>query len=66
MLIDQDDLEYIKTADPDFRSYGLVRFEFSDIPAGLLRYILCSKNVDDEIISKINNALTKSSSPKMR
>jgi polar amino acid transport system substrate-binding protein len=58
MFIDQDDYDYFTETSADFRNAGLVRIEYPDMPAGLKRYILCSRQVGDDIMRRINTAIT--------
>lgn len=51
-------------ADGLFESYGLPKegfkyITFSDMPDGEKRYIVCSQKVEDEVIEKLNTAITK-------
>jgi uncharacterized protein (TIGR02285 family) len=57
MLIDQDDYDYLTISNADFRSDDLVRIEYPDMPSGLKRYILCSQQVGDETMRRINAAI---------
>lgn len=59
MFIDQEDYNYLTESSADFRSEGLVRIDYSDMPAGLKRYILCSQRVSDDTMQKINAAIVK-------
>ncbi|MBH9577487.1 transporter substrate-binding domain-containing protein [Inhella proteolytica] len=56
MLIDQEDLGWLRN-DPEFNSLNLVRFEFPDMPAGLLRYLMCSRQVDPAVLERVNQAI---------
>jgi hypothetical protein len=58
MLMDQDDYEYLLSTDPSFKKAKLVKIEFSDMPPGLKRYILCSQMVDEDVIKRLNTAIT--------
>jgi uncharacterized protein (TIGR02285 family) len=59
MFIDQEDYNYLTQSNADFRNDGLVRIDYSDMPAGLKRYILCSQRVSDDTMQKINAAIVK-------
>lgn len=59
MFIDQEDYGYLTESSADFRNDGLVRIDYSDMPAGLKRYILCSQRVSDDTMQKINAAIVK-------
>jgi len=41
----------------EFKSAGLMRISYPDLPAGLKRYILCSHKVSEDVIHKINTAI---------
>lgn len=55
MLIDRDDWDYAREREPQLR-LGLVR-DYPDMPAGLQRYVVCSKDVAPEAMARINKAL---------
>lgn len=57
MFIDQDDFDYLTASNADFRGDGLVRIEYPDMPAGLKRYILCSQQVGEETMRRLNAAI---------
>lgn len=57
MFIDQADYDYMMETSPEFRSAGMVRITYPDLPAGLKRYILCSQKVSAEVITRINAAI---------
>ena len=57
MLIDQDDSDFLIASNADFRGDGLVRIEYPDMPPGLKNYILCSQQVGDDILRRINTAI---------
>jgi uncharacterized protein (TIGR02285 family) len=59
MFIDQEDLEYLMSSHPGLRSAGLVRFDYPDLPPGLKRYILCSRQVSDRTMARIGRAVTR-------
>jgi uncharacterized protein (TIGR02285 family) len=61
MFIDQDDYDYMMETNADFRSTGVVRVTYPDLPAGLKRYILCSQKVGEDVMNKINAAITAES-----
>jgi uncharacterized protein (TIGR02285 family) len=42
----------------DFTASGLAIFHLADPPAGEYRYLMCSKSVPDEVIGRINQAIT--------
>lgn len=58
MLMDQEDVEWMMKSE-EFAELKLVRFEFPDMPEGLLRYLLCSKQVDDKTMERINLAIKR-------
>ena len=45
-------------AKPDFADAGLAIYHLADPPAGEHRYLMCSKSVPDDLIARINRALT--------
>lgn len=59
MFIDQEDYDYLMKTNPEFRDEKLVRIEFPDLPAGLKRYILCSRQVSDEVMTRIDAAIDR-------
>jgi uncharacterized protein (TIGR02285 family) len=65
MFADRDDIDFLKGTDVGLKN-TLPR-DFPDMPPGLTRYILCSKDVPPGIMSKLNKALdtikNKSSPP---
>jgi polar amino acid transport system substrate-binding protein len=42
----------------DFAAAGLAIFHLADPPAGEYRYLMCSKSVPDDVIERINQAIT--------
>jgi uncharacterized protein (TIGR02285 family) len=42
----------------DFAGSGLAIFHLADPPAGEYRYLMCSKSVPDDVIGRINQAIT--------
>lgn len=57
MLIDRDDWDYLKSKDSSLE--GNIQIDMPDMPAGIDRYIICSKDVSLERMQKINDALAK-------
>jgi len=57
MFIDQEDLDYLNASSADFKGSGLVRIEYPDMPAGLKRYIFCSRQVGEDVIRRINSGI---------
>lgn len=57
MFIDQEDYDYLIASTPEFRAAGLIPVTFQDTPAGLKRYVLCSRLVDSETMKKIDAAI---------
>jgi uncharacterized protein (TIGR02285 family) len=43
---------------PDFADAGLAIFHLADPPAGEYRYLMCSKSVPDDLIARIDQAIT--------
>jgi uncharacterized protein (TIGR02285 family) len=58
MFIDRDDYDYLMETNAEFKNAGVVRVSFSDMPVGLKRYIICSQKVSEEVMRKINAAIT--------
>jgi uncharacterized protein (TIGR02285 family) len=44
--------------EPDLGKAGLAVFRLGDAPAGELRYLMCSKSVPDDLVARINRAIT--------
>ena len=57
MLIDREDWDYLKSKDRSLE--GNIQIDMPDMPAGIDRYIICSKDVSLERMQKINDALAK-------
>lgn len=55
MFIDADDWDYLSAKDGGMQA--LSRLQLSDMPKGLNRYIVCSKDVSPETMHSINSAL---------
>ena len=55
MLVDRDDLDYYREQEPTL-AHAIQR-DFPDMPAGLSRHILCSKDVSAETMVRINKAI---------
>jgi polar amino acid transport system substrate-binding protein len=55
MFIDRDDWEYLSQRDE--MVHDAVQIDFPDLPAGLNRYIVCSKDVPADVMAKINKAI---------
>jgi polar amino acid transport system substrate-binding protein len=55
MFIDRDDWEYLSQRDE--LVHDAVQIDFPDLPPGLSRYIVCSKDVPAEVMVKINKAI---------
>lgn len=58
MFIDQEDLGYLDRLG-EVTGRGVQRVDFPDAPAGLHRYLMCSKNTDDATLARINDAIRK-------
>lgn len=59
MFIDQEDYDYLMATDAGFRKDGLARIEYPDLPPGLKRHILCSRQVSDATMAKIDHAIAR-------
>ncbi|HSC83795.1 MAG TPA: transporter substrate-binding domain-containing protein [Pseudomonas sp.] len=55
MLADQADWDYLRQHEADLE--GISEQHFADMPPGLERYIVCSKDVPAELMSRINRAI---------
>jgi len=66
MFIDQEDYDYLMASNHEFRGEPLVRTSLKDMPAGLKRYILCSRKVDTETMSRIDAAIRAESATRSR
>ncbi|WP_375740154.1 substrate-binding periplasmic protein [Pseudomonas boanensis] len=55
-LIDERELPYI-LAEADLRDAKLTKLNMPDIPAGQLRYLMCSKAVDDALRERLDQAI---------
>lgn len=63
MFIDQEDFDFMLQSNPEIRKEKLARLDFNDMPAGLKRYILCSQQVSDDVMARINQAIARSIRP---
>lgn len=57
MFMDREDYDYLMQSDLGFRSDALVQIGFPDMPPGLKRYILCSRQVSDAEMAELNAAI---------
>lgn len=66
MFVDQDDWEFAQQNDPALR--GSVLIDFPDMPAGLQRYVACSKDVGPAVMARLNRAIVaaQARAPKAR
>jgi uncharacterized protein (TIGR02285 family) len=55
MLVDRADWEFFRLKDKAFEA--MVRVDFPDMPAGMMRHIVCSKDVLAETMERINQAI---------
>jgi polar amino acid transport system substrate-binding protein len=57
MFVAEEEAKYLaEEAGASVKEFQMIKF--SDMPMGEKRYIMCSKQVPDEIINKLNNAIT--------
>jgi uncharacterized protein (TIGR02285 family) len=56
MLVDREDWEYVHRREPILQS--TTRLDFPDMPPGLKRYIVCSRDISPQTMEKINQAIT--------
>ncbi|MBB2493427.1 substrate-binding periplasmic protein [Aquipseudomonas ullengensis] len=57
MLADQADWDYLHEHKTGLD--GIVEQHFADMPAGLERFIICSKDVSPDVMTRINQAITQ-------
>jgi polar amino acid transport system substrate-binding protein len=55
IFVDQDDWEYAQKRDPTL--IGGIALDFPDMPPGLQRYIVCSKDVAPAVMARLNRAI---------
>lgn len=56
MLIDQEDLSWLRQSS-EFSGLDLQRIDFADMPPGLLRYLMCSRQVEPKQMERLNQAI---------
>lgn len=56
MFIDREDFNHLAQVEPSVKQAA--RREFSDMPPGLQRYIVCSKDVAPAVIARLNRAIS--------
>ena len=61
IFIDRDDWDYIRSHEAELNS--LVRLDLPDMPAGLQRHIVCSRDVAPETMEKLNRAIAAMNLP---
>lgn len=61
LFIDREDWHYLHSKEPALQQVHQV--DLDGMPAGLDRYIVCSKDVEPEVMTKINHALVKLVAP---
>ena len=61
MFVDRDDWEYFRTHEKWARVP--VRYDLPDMPSGLKRHIVCSKDVAPALMDKLNQAIAASGGP---
>lgn len=59
MFIDQDDYDYLRASTRDFPNEALQALSFPDMPPGLRRHILCSRQVSDELMERMDAAILR-------
>jgi polar amino acid transport system substrate-binding protein len=64
MFIDREDYNHLVQADPVVKQ--VVRREFTDMPPGLQRYVVCSKDVAPMVIARINRAISTTLEPQSK
>lgn len=55
MLADQADWQYLRSQDQALSQ--IAEYQFSDMPPGLERYIVCGKDVPPEVMDRLNHAI---------
>jgi uncharacterized protein (TIGR02285 family) len=56
MFIDREDYNHLAQVEPSLKS--AIKREFPDMPPGLQRYIVCSKDVPPMVIARLNRAIS--------
>jgi polar amino acid transport system substrate-binding protein len=56
MFIDREDYDYINRMG-EISAMGLLPMDYTDMPPGLNRYLMCSKRVDAETLARLNQAI---------
>ncbi|MCV2370706.1 type 2 periplasmic-binding domain-containing protein [Roseateles oligotrophus] len=56
MLIDQEDYEFLNQKG-ELDAEEMTPFEFADMPAGLKRYLMCSKRVGPDTMARLDKAI---------
>ena len=59
MFIDHDDYDYLRAGVRDFPNDSLQALNFPDMPPGLRRHILCSRQVSDELMERMDAAILR-------
>ena len=55
MFVDREDWEFFRRKNPS--ANAMVRHDFPDMPPGLRRHIVCSRDVPQETMNKLNQAI---------
>ncbi|MES2821469.1 MAG: transporter substrate-binding domain-containing protein [Pseudomonadota bacterium] len=61
MLADQADWQYQRSRQHDWA--GIAEYHFNDMPPGLERFIVCSKDVSADAMARLNQAITELAMP---
>lgn len=59
MIVDQDDLDFYLANTPDLKNQKLVRVDYPDMPPGMTRHILCSRQVPEQWMQRLDDAIRK-------
>lgn len=59
MIVDQDDLDFYLANTPDLKNQKLERVDFPDMPPGMTRHILCSRQVPEAWMQRLDDAIRK-------
>jgi polar amino acid transport system substrate-binding protein len=55
MFADEADWQYLRSREPGLEN--ITEYQFSDLPAGLERFIVCSKDVSSAVMARLNHAI---------
>jgi len=64
LFVDREDLGHLLAKNPELRS--LVQLEFNDMPPGLKRYFVCSRDIPAATMQRLNRAIAARHDPPRR